>query len=77
MDTIKAILLALKLVNAFIKFASDRQLLTAKGKADLADLLKAQADELSSAETIRARALADLDAHPERLRDDDGFKRRD
>ncbi len=53
MSTIQAVLMGLKLFSALITFLSDRQLLDAKGKAELADLLKAQADELSSAETIR------------------------
>ncbi len=52
-----------------------RQHITAAKNETLVRQLKGAMDEISRAQKIRDRVRAELRAHPERLRDDDGFKR--
>lgn len=66
----------LSLANVVATFMHDRQLLDAgAAKATLAGIRSAQ-DAVVRATAARDRVSADLQQRPDKLRDDDGFKRK-
>ncbi|MDR3494085.1 MAG: hypothetical protein P4L82_05740 [Ancalomicrobiaceae bacterium] len=61
--------------SALLAFLHDRRLVDAATAAVDAAQQREVIDGLVKAEDARRRADSQSDAHPERLRDDDGFRR--
>jgi threonine synthase len=72
--------LAIALIKAggmLANYLAERRLLKAGEAEAVSNLLKGQADAFRRAAKIRDDVARDLDAHPERVRDEDGFRRKD
>lgn len=69
---LKALLLA---AASFALWLRDRGALDAAEAELLARHLKGTLDEIEKARAARSAMAGDLERYPERLRDDDGFKR--
>jgi hypothetical protein len=67
----------IRAAGALASYLADRKLLSAGEAIAIANEQKAQADAFRRAAKIRDDIRADLDAHPERVRADDGFRRKD
>lgn len=75
MSAVELIATALKIVSAIVTYFQNKKLVDdALAVATLAHL-NAALQEISDAKNIRARVASDAAAHPERVRDDDGFRR--
>lgn len=70
------ILKALGLVNTILAFAGDERMRGLGAKEAIASGLDAAKCGLEIADAARKKVADELAAHPERLRNDDGFKRR-
>lgn len=70
------ILKALGLINTVLTFAKDERMRGLGAKEAIASGLDAARCGVEIADAARKKVADDLAAHPERLRDDDGFKRR-
>lgn len=75
MSWVSLFLALVKMVAAIGGYLREKQLLDAGTQRALAALLREQADEMQKAAAIREKLDADLAAHPDKLRDDDGFRR--
>lgn len=75
MDLVKLLSLILNIAAKLTSYLQEKQLLEA-GKAEAVAQSLTQANEQINAATVaRQEVRDDLVLHPERLRDDDGFKR--
>lgn len=77
MDWLALILSAVKLLGAITSWMHDRQMVSAGQAEQIAAELKGQSDALTKALAAREAVRADIARNPDRLRDDDGFKRPD
>lgn len=76
MDWLKLAVSVVQLLGFFMKYLTDRQLLTAGGAQMVADILRGQADDIAKANKARADVIAAAQHDPASiLRDDDGFRR--
>lgn len=64
-----------KVTGALAQYLSERQLIKAGEAAAVAELLRGQLDAFRRANNIRDVMGRELGEHPDRVRDDDGFKR--
>jgi hypothetical protein len=71
---LKALVLAVAGVASWLR---DRQLIEAGRAEAIGSSLKLVLNEIAAADNARASVRTDLERNPERLRDDDGFKRSD
>jgi len=67
--------LLLSLADQLASFMHDKQLMDAGAAKAVSASLKGALDEIQKATEARDRVRRGADAHPERLRDDDGFRR--
>lgn len=74
MDVVALIATALKIVSAAVTYFSQKKLVDDALAAALGVHLQAALKEIQDAQTIRDTVRADAVAHPERVRDDDGFR---
>lgn len=72
LDVIKALI---SLVAGIVTFLRERKLIEAGAAQAIAAALEQADNEIKNAKAARARVSAELDAHPERLRDPDEFQR--
>ena len=72
LDVIKALI---ALVAGIVTFLREKKLIEAGAAQAVAAALEQADNEIKNAKAARARIAADLDAHPERLRDPDEFQR--
>lgn len=75
MDWLALILGLVKLVGAFTNWLHDKRLLDAGQSKQVASELEKQHEILTKAIAAREAVRADLTKHPERVPDDDGFRR--
>lgn len=75
MDWLALILGLVKLVGAFTNWLHDKQLLDAGQSKQVASELEKQHEILTKAIAAREAVRDDLTRHPERVPDDDGFRR--
>ncbi|MCC2111165.1 MAG: hypothetical protein KDJ16_03945 [Hyphomicrobiales bacterium] len=75
MDRIGLALGLVKLLGSFVGWLHDRQMITAGQAETLAAEMKGQSDALKNALAAREAVRADAAVHPERVSDDDGFRR--
>lgn len=76
MDWLALALSLVKLLGAFTGWLHDRAMISAGQAEAVAAGLVEQANAIKQATKARADVRGELAAHPERLRDDDGFKRK-
>lgn len=72
LDVIKALI---ALVAGIVTFLREEKLIEAGAAQAVAAALEQADNEIKNAKAARDRVLAELDAHPERLRDPDEFQR--
>jgi len=77
MDWLGLALGLVKLLGAFTGWLHDRAMISAGQAEQIAAELKGQSDALTKALAAREAVRADIARNPDRLRDDDGFKRPD
>lgn len=75
MDWLALVLALVKLLGGFTQWLHDKAMIDAGQAKTVANELKAQSDALSKALAAREAVRADAAAHPDRLPDDDGFRR--
>jgi hypothetical protein len=73
-DILKALVLA---VGAFADWLRNRQALESASAELIASHLQSALDEITRAENARNTVGRDMERAPERLRDDDGYRRGD
>ena len=69
------LLTLVKLVGSFASYLHDQQLISAGEAEASAAALRGQADALDRAREARESVRSDLARHPDRVRQDDGFRR--
>lgn len=72
----KAVLTLLGVVGALIAWMREREAVDAALDKAIQKQLREMDDEIQRAAVARDLVLADIDAHPERLREPDAFERR-
>lgn len=77
MNWIGLALAAIKTVSALVGWLQSRQLLDAGAAREALAALEVANAAVEKGRKARADTRADLERNPERLRDDDGFKRPD
>lgn len=77
MDWLALALGLVRLLGGFVGWLHDRQMISAGQASQVATEMKAQTDALNKALAAREAVRADIAVRPDRLRDDDGFKRPD
>jgi len=75
MDWLALILSVVKLLGALTSWMHDRQMLSAGQAEQVAKEMEAQTDALRKANAAREAVRADLAKHPERVKDQDEFRR--
>lgn len=71
---LKALVLAVAGVASWLR---DRQLIEAGRAEAIGNSLQSVLNEIAAADNARASVRTEFERNPERLRDDDGFKRSD
>jgi beta-lactamase regulating signal transducer with metallopeptidase domain len=73
-----AFLMALvRLVSELIQWAAHQSVTKTQAANALSKAIQAAREDVNHAKSVSDHLRAELDAHPERLRDTDGFKRRE
>lgn len=75
MDWLALVLALVKLLGGFTQWLHDKAMIDAGQAKTVANELQAQNDALRKAIAAREAVRADAARHPERVPDDDGFKR--
>lgn len=75
MDWLGLALALVKLLGAFTGWLHDKQLINAGQATQVAAELGKQHEILTKAIAAREAVRADIAKHPDRVRDDDGFRR--
>lgn len=75
MDWLALALGLVKLLGGFVGWLHDRQMLSAGQAEQVAKEMEAQTDALRKANAAREAVRADLAKHPERVKDQDEFRR--
>lgn len=75
MDWLALALGLVKLVGVFVGWLHDKQMIDAGQSKQVAKELESQHEILTKAIAAREAVRADLAKHPERMPDDDGFRR--
>lgn len=76
MNWVGLVLALVKLAGAITSWLHDAKMFKAGQAEEIAKALQEQADGLKVAIKARQDTRAELNRHPEQLREDDGFKRR-
>lgn len=75
MNFLAILKLLLALADNLTSYLHDRQLMEAGAAQETLKNIKGAQDAISKAEAIRRDVRRDLDANPDRVSDDDGFRR--
>lgn len=75
MDWLALALGLVKLLGGFVGWLHDKQMLSAGQAQEVAAEMKAQTDAINRALATREAVRADVAKHPDRVSDDDGFRR--